>query len=202
MKFLVILIAVTVVFIRADAQNEKDRYLSVAFLNIQNAAPFGKFAGMFSEILHPGIEAGYGKNISIRQHDEWFLELKIAYFYHRFVQHAIPVYVNFGYRYKVSNHFSALTSLGVGYMQSIPAAAKLKLNNNGDYVKNKGVGRMQAVGTYSLGIRYTPKPNASKPVTIFTAYQQMLQMPFVKSYVPLLPYNAFLIGLERPLKSK
>jgi hypothetical protein len=112
------------------------------------------------------------------------------------------VYLNFGYRYKLGDHFSAQTSLGAGYMQSIPATAKLKLNSNGDYVKNKGIGRMQAVGTYSLGIDYTPKPLAPKPLTIFAAYQQMVQMPFVKSYVPGLPYNTFMIGLERPLKSK
>ena len=112
----------------------------------------------------------------------------------------MPVYLNFGYRYKINDHFFAETSFGAGYMHSIPATAKLKLNRNGYYVKNKGVGRMQAVVAYTLGFGYIPNPSAARPMRIFTAYKQMVQMPFVTSYVPLLPYNSFAIGINRTIK--
>jgi len=202
MKRLIVLVIIASFFIKANAQERDNKYFSLAFLNTENAKPFGKFAGLFQEIIHPGLEAGYGNNIFTREHHEWFVELKFAYFYHRFVQHGIPVYLNFGYRYMVNKHFSAETSIGAGYMHSIPATAQLKLNDNGDYVKHKGLGRMQAMVAYSLGFGYVPNPSARRPIKIFSVYQQRIQMPFVKSYVPLLPYNSFMIGVSRNLKSK
>ncbi|TMI77845.1 MAG: hypothetical protein E6H10_18220 [Bacteroidetes bacterium] len=188
--------------VNAKAQSRANKYVSLAAFSAQNAKPFGKFAGLFDETFHPGIQATYGRNISMGQNHDWFLELKLGYFYHRYVQHAIPFYLNFGYRYKITDHFSAETSLGAGYMHSISATAQLKLDSNGDYVKSKGAGRMQAMAMFSLGIGYTLNPHSARPIKIFTAYQQMVQMPFVRSYVPLLPYNTFIIGVCRNLKSK
>lgn len=201
MRRLFALTAAMAFFIAAKAQKENDKYLSLGIFNTQNAAPFGKFAGLFGEILHPGIEAACGKDVSVKQHHEWFIELKIGYFYHRYVQHAIPLYLNFGYRYRISDHFLAETSLGAGYLQSVPATAQLELEN-GDYIKSKGIGRIQAMTMFSLGLGYTPNLRASKPIRIFTAYRQMAQMPFVKSYVPLLPYSSFMIGISRYIGSK
>ena len=183
-----------------SASAQKQKYLGMALFNTQTAVPFGKFAGLFTKEFHPGFEATYGKNISSRKKHDWFLEVKLAYFFHRYVQHGILLYLNFGYRYKINSRFSAETSIGAGYMQSIPATAKLKLNGNGDYVNNKGVGRMQAIATFEIGLGYTPNPSVKRPVTIFTNYQQRIQMPFVKSYVPLLPYNSFMLGIRIPIK--
>lgn len=138
----------------------------------------------------------------LKQNMSGFFELKFAYFFHRFVQHGFPLNLNFGYRYKINSRLSAETSIGAGYMHSIPAAGKLKLNENGEYVNNKGAGRMQAIVTYGLGLSYAMNPSSAQPVRIFTNYQQRVQMPFVKSYVPLLPYNSFMIGLSKPLHRK
>ncbi|MEO6611138.1 MAG: hypothetical protein ABIT05_03365 [Chitinophagaceae bacterium] len=181
---------------------QKINYTSIAVFTTQNAMPFGKFTGLFSETLHPGIEAGYGKIFSAKKKHEWTAELKLAYFYHRFVQHGIPLYLNMGYRYLVKKNFSIETSLGAGYMHSIPATAKLKLNNDGEYENNKGIGRMQSIVTFNAGVGYILHPRATRPTRIFASYQQRVQFPFVKSYVPLLPYNSFIIGLSRPLYKK
>jgi len=173
-------------------------YIGIAVYNTQNAMPFGKFTGMFKEQLHPGVEAIYGRNLSSRKNHDWFLELRLSYFYHRYVQHGVPLYLNFGYRYKLSQKLFAETSIGAGYMHSIPATAKLKLNDNGDYVNNKGIGRAQATVSYSIGLAYTPLPSANKPFTFFMNYQQRILTPFVRSYVPILPYNTFMIGVKKP----
>ena len=183
-----------------SASAQKQKYLGMALFNTQTDLPFGKFSGLFTKEFHPGFEATYGENISTGKNHEWYLELKVAYFFHRYVQHGIPVYLNVGYRYKINSRFSAETSIGAGYMHSIPATAKLKLNGNGDYVNNKGVGRMQAIATYGIGLGYSPDPSVTRPVTIFTNYQQRIQMPFVKSYVPLLPYNSFMLGIRKSIK--
>ena len=191
---------IAIAFSIAQSVSGQDRYVSLAAFNTQTAMPFGKFAGLFTDQFHPGVEAGYGKNFFSKEKHEWFIELKIACFYHRFVQTGIPLYINFGYRYKIADRFSAETSIGLGYMHSIPATAKLKLNDDGVYVNNKGLGRMQAMATFGLGLGYTINPFAKKPVTAFTVYQQRIQMPFVRSYVPMLPYNSFILGIKKPIK--
>ncbi len=194
------IIAALLVSMAASAQKKK--YTSLAVFTTQNAMPFGKFTGLFAETFHPGIEVGYGKIFAAKKKHEWTAEVKLAYFYHRFVQHGIPLYGNLGYRYSINKRFAAETSLGAGYMHSIPATAKFKLNSAGDYVNNKGIGRMQAIVAYAVGFACTPEPNATRPIRIFVTYQQRVQMPFVKSYVPLLPYNSFMIGLSQPLHKK
>ncbi len=178
---------------------QKEKYISIGVYTTQNAMPFGKFAGLFNEILHPGFELGYGKIISQKQKHEWFGELKLSYFYHRYVQHGIPVYLNGGYRHILVKRLSAETSLGLGYLHSIPATGKYKLNSDGEYENNKGIGRMQATASFGIGLNYslTSQPNSLR---IFTIYQQRVQMPFVNSYVPLLPYNTFMIGASRSIK--
>ncbi len=189
-----------IVLFATAVNGQQSRYISIAGFTTQTAMPFSKFSGLFKEVFHPGAEIGMGKNISQKNKHAWFAELKVAYFFHRFVQHGIPVYLNVGYRYKMCNHFSAQTSIGAGYMHSIPATAKFKLNGDGNYKNNKGVGRMQAMAIYSIGLGYNLPGSSSKPVTLFTSYQQLIQMPFVKSYVPSLPYNSFMIGMKKTIK--
>lgn len=189
-------------FLSTISAAQSKKYKSIALFNTQSAMPFGKGAGMFTENLHPGIEAGWGINFSIKEKHDYFWELKASYFFHRFVQHGIPVYANIGYRYKFSGRFSASAELGAGYMHSIPATAKLKLNENGEYENNKGIGRMQAIAAFGIGTGYIINPHAAKPVKLFITYQQRVQMPFVKSYVPLLPYNSFMIGFSKPIRTK
>jgi hypothetical protein len=197
MKQLSVLVAVVLTSLVASSQKE---YASVAAFTTQTAMPFGKFTGLFTDQFHPGIEVGYGINMSAKARHDWFVDFKFACFYHRFVQIGIPLYANAGYRYKFNNRFAAETSLGAGYMHSIPATAKLRLDDEGVYVNNKGVGRMQAMATFGLGIGYTIDPSAKKPTAVFATYQQLIQMPFVRSYVPMLPYNSFMIGVKKSIK--
>lgn len=185
----------------AQAQKKKQKFISLAVTNSQTATPFGKFSGLLFKDLHPGMEAGLGFNWKTKKKHDWFQEFKAGYFFHRFVQHGIPVYTNLGYRYKFSPKLSAEALLGGGYLHSIPATAKLKLDENGEYQNNKGIGRMQAMVNFGLRLNYTIKSDINKPLRLFTQYQQQLQMPFVKSYVPLLPYNVFMIGVFWSLKS-
>ena len=179
------------------------KYESLAIYNTQPAMPFAKFAGLISGPLHPGVEYGRGCILSSKKKHDWLFEVKAGYFFHRFVQHGIPVYANIGYRYKLNSRFSAETAIGAGGMQSIPATGKYKLNDNGEYENNKGVGRIQAIATYGIGGSYLLTPSAKKPIRVFVLYQQKLQFPFIRSYVPILPYNSFMIGMNRMIsKSK
>ena len=190
----------TIALLISLTASSQKKYLSLAAFTTQAAIPFGKMAGLFTDQFHPGIEVGYGINMFVKQKHDWFAEFKIACFYHRFVQVGIPLYANLGYRYKFGNRFYAETSVGIGYMHSVPATAKLKLNKDGAYINNKGLGRMQAMATFGLGVGYTIDPSSKKPWSLFTTYQQRIQIPFVRSYVPLLPYNSFIIGIKKSIK--
>ena len=95
----------------------------------------------------------------------------------------------------------AQSAIGAGYLHSIPATAKLKLDNNGEYKNDKGIGRAQAMAVLNFSAGYIPHPLGARPLKIFITYQQLLQTPFVKAYVPILPYNILLIGATVPLQS-
>ena len=191
------LLMLLALLITNEAHSQK--YESIGIYNTQTAMPFGKFTGLFKGPLHPGLEYGRGFILSSKEKHDWFLEVKAGYFFHRFVQHGIPVYANAGYRYKISSRIFAETSIGAGGMQSIPATGKYKLNDNGDYENNKGIGRVQAIATYGIGGSYLLTTSTKKPMRGFLMYQQKLQFPFIRSYVPLLPYNSFMIGITRPI---
>jgi hypothetical protein len=181
------------------AQNGKA--ISVAFLNTASAYPFSQFGKLMTGVEHPGLEIGYNFNWKTKSKHDWFQEIKVAYFYHRFVQHGIPFYADIGYRYKFSHAVTAQVAAGAGYMQSIPATAKFKLGDNGEYKNDKGIGCSQAIAVLNLGTAYTIRPASKKSLKIFISYQQFLQTPFVKAYVPILPYNSLLIGCSIPLNS-
>ncbi len=180
----------------------KKRQISIAVLNTASAYPFSQFGKLLSGFEHPGIEIGYGFNWKTKSKHDWFQEIKVSYFYHRFVQHGISLYTDIGYRYKFSHSVTAQVAVGAGYMQSIPATAKLKLSDNGEYKNDKGIGRSQAMAVLNLGVGYMIHPASKKSLKIFISYQQFIQTPFVKAYVPILPYNSLLIGCSIPLSSQ
>ncbi|HEX8333526.1 MAG TPA: hypothetical protein VF622_12940 [Segetibacter sp.] len=182
------------------AYSQRQKHISLAVTNHNSAMPFSKFGGLFQPPLHPGFEVAYDFNWKTRKKHDWFQSVKVGYFYHRFVQHGIPLYTTFGYRYKFSKAWSAESSLAAGYMHSIPATAKFKLNEAGEYENNKGIGRMQAIAAFNVGASHTITNSSTKSVTVFTLYQQRLQFPFINNYVPLLPYNTLMIGVRSPLK--
>jgi hypothetical protein len=87
-------------------------------------------------------------------------------------------------------------------MHAIPATEVYKLNSFGEYVNGKGLGRPQAISSFTLGSGYVVEPASSRSLTVFLAYQQRLQFPFVKSYVPMLPYNSMFAGASIKLKKQ
>ena len=54
---------------------------------------------------------------------------------------------------------------------------------------------------FNIGGGYVFNPHAKKPLSVFATYQQRIQTPFVKSYVPLLPYNTLMLGCKITLKN-
>jgi hypothetical protein len=178
----------------------RSRVVSLAVTNQHSAFPFSTFKNLFTKEFHPGVEVGYGFNWKTRARHDWYQDFKAGYFYHRFVQHAIPVYTQLGYRYKLGKTVRLTAALGAGYLHSVPATAVLELRNDGTYENAKGIGRGQALFNFTAGVQYVVTGNNPRPATVFLNYQQQLQAPFIKSYVPLLPYNSVALGFSVPLK--
>src|SRR5688572_19181821 len=125
-------------FISVTTYGQQKR-ISLAFLNTASAHPFQKFGDLTTNIHHPGFEIGYGFNWKTKEKHDWYQEIKAGYFYHRFVQHAIPIYTNVGYRYKFSKHWSAQSAIGGGYLHSLPATDQFELQDDGNYKKKKSL---------------------------------------------------------------
>jgi hypothetical protein len=87
-------------------------------------------------------------------------------------------------------------------MHSITAAAVLKRNDQGEYDNAKGIGRAQAIVNFAIGANYQIALQSNNPITLSLQYQQRIQTPFVRSYVPLLPYNSLQIGISLPVQNK
>ncbi|MFT3844339.1 MAG: hypothetical protein QM725_04750 [Lacibacter sp.] len=172
---------------------QKKQFASITITSNASAYPFGILAGYFKNPVHPGFELGWEKVFKEKKKHTWYGEAKLGYFYHRFLQHGIPLYVNYGYKYKFNTKLYAGAAIGAGSFHSVPATAVLKLEE-GEYKNAKGIGRPQAIAAFTLSSGYTVAAKSKMPVTVFLHYQARVQMPFVKSYVPVLPYNQIGVG--------
>lgn len=125
----------------------------------------------------------------------WEQSFNLGYMYHRFVQHSIPVFTEIIYSNKLSNSFNLRVHLGGGYLHSIPAVDRFELNSQGEYEKIKNLGRAQ--GMFKLSFSGAFHLNELYVLTL--NYGVLGQTPFVRSYVPLLPYNTLQLGLHKKL---
>jgi hypothetical protein len=144
--------------------------------------------------VHPGISGGTEFSYRHWAHASIFQTAVLGYQYHRYIQHTIQLYSEFGYRYRLHWPLNLEARLGAGYLHAIPDSEIFK-RENGVYVRKKGLGRPQAMAGMTLGAGV----RLPKDWTILLAYQFYLQMPFVKSYVPVLPNTALHLGVQFPL---
>jgi hypothetical protein len=118
--------------------------------------------------------------------------------FHRWIHHNLALYGNAGYRYKVSSSWSAEFKLGAGYQLSIPNSKVFAVTETAGLTKEKSLGRSQLIANLSLVVNKELLPNRTR---VFIEYKQQVQTPFIKEYVPVLPYNILLIGVAIPLKA-
>ena len=202
MKKSILFLVLVLLFTAASAQTAKrEKWVVMDAMNVHTAKPFGSFSGLFGREVHPGFEAGMGWNWKSKSRHDWLQEAKLGYFYHRWVQHSIALYTELGYRYKLPAQFSIEARLGGGYSRVIVAnqVFVIDIDKNREY-KQITSGRGQAIVTTSFVLNKSLGKEKDK--RIFFQYQQRLQTPFVKSYIPLLPYNIAAVGFALSFHSK
>ncbi len=172
-------------------------HIGIAVNNYVTAKPITGIGQLFTTIWHPGVTLQTGLNWKDKTNFSLNQTFKLTYFNHRFIQHGVGMYSEFGIRYKKVKNFGFTAALGGGYLHTINHTAQLKQKDDGTW-ERKFRSRPQALISLSLGVDYKINKKGHK---IFVRYQNLLQTPFVASYVPLLPYNVFHLGYAVPFNT-
>lgn len=188
--FLFVVIFLDPALIRAQ---RKISQLTFETGNAVTAMPFIGAPQLFYTNYHPFTTIGARLAWKEKGKHAWEQSFNLGYIYHRFVQHSIPLFTETIYRYDFNKSFSMRAHLGVGYLHSIPATDRFELNDQGEYDKIRNLGRAQASIKFSISAAYV----ITQDVQLTLNYGVLGQLPFVKSYVPLLPYNTIQLGIAK-----
>src|SRR4051812_39691117 len=191
-RYLSTLMVYVIWILPVNAQKHKLDHYSIAVSNLHTNLPFKSFSSLIAKEYHPGFEMSTGFNWNEKPMHNWYQEFQLGYTYQRWVQHSICIYTSIGYRHKIAKGFTADISIGAGYLHAISDSKLFKLQHDGSYKKKFNWGRPQAMAALTIGIGKT----FSNGKSIFLRYQQRLQTPFIKSYVPVLPANLLLAGVS------
>jgi hypothetical protein len=202
MKRLLVIVSLIFLFFNANAQ-DSIKYCKLSFSLFDNATvlPQHGLHSMFKSPLHPGFTIGTEISWRKRSKTEIYQTIKAGYFYQRFVQHAIQLYTETGYRYTHKTGFGAFAQLGAGYLHSFVDQQQFVFKN-GEYKKKFPFGRAQAMLSLTPGIFFDFSKKLNKPVSVFIAYQAWFQFPYVRQYVPLFPNAAFHLGVIYKIKNR
>lgn len=198
MRKVLVLIVLLVIAFESKAD---DYYFKVG--NNHSAMPFSRFAKLGYADFHMSYELG--KTFTLKEKDtkfQWFQTANLGYFKHRFVQSGILLYTENGYEHFIRPALGLNAKLGLGYYHMFTATDIIQQNSNGIYEKKRDFGRPQALFTFSLGLTQSIIPAVNTAPKISLEYQIRMQTPFVKSYVPLLPYNVLKLGVIFPIHDK
>ncbi|MCB0535276.1 MAG: hypothetical protein H6574_08990 [Lewinellaceae bacterium] len=171
--------------------------LEITLFDNATLLPGSATLGVVGIPVHPGISAGTEWRYNNNPKNTWYQTARAAYHYHRYVQHAIQLYSEFGYRRQI-RHFDGGLRLGIGYLHAIPANKIFELNSQGQYARQRSIGRPQFMATSALALGYRIAGLPEAPVRIVLACQFYVQMPFSPGYVPLVPNTALHLGLSFP----
>ncbi len=192
-RFLILLFfAIPITFF---AQEMAKTSFSVSIFNNATMLPPASLTAVVDQPVHPGIMFTTEFGWKEKTKGKWFQNASFAYFYHELANHSFLLLTQAGYR-RYIGHFTLEGSLNTGYMHCISLVDRIVLDNTtGNYKESKGIGRPQFVfgaGT-AFGYRFN---TGSALIRVFLAYDIRMQMPFVKSYVTILPNGALSLGCQ------
>ena len=189
-----ILFFILVMPVALAAQSWKSKPFALSVFNNATMLPPASLAATFNQPLHPGLTASYEFGWKETTKHKWFQNAGISYMYHQFVYQAILLNSQAGYRWKL-NRFSVEGYLQAGYMHAFLLTDRAVLQSDGTYKARQGFGKPQFIAGVGTGLGYN-FGSQTKLRRIFINYDIRLQMPFVKSYVTLLPNGALSIGMQ------
>lgn len=160
--------------------------------NAVTALPIVGAPQLFKSNYHSYTSIGARMVWKDKNKHAWEQSFTIGFLHHRFIQKNIPVFTEIIYCYH-AGRFDLRAHLGIGYLHNIPEMQRFKLNEQGEYERIRNIGRAQGMGKLSFSGTY--RINNSYGLSM--NYGILMQSPFVKSYVPLLPYNTLQVGVHK-----
>jgi hypothetical protein len=162
--------------------------ISLSFTN--NATQL--FSSGLTRPIHPGITLGTQTVYAQKEKATWFQSYKLAWFYHAYSMHGFNLYTDAGYARQVVGNLGLSVELGVGYLLSKVDGQVFERTETGtyDYIPSKL--RSQFTAGLQAGLFYQLP---QRPVRLQVDYRFWLQAPFVKTYVPVLPYTTLQLGV-------
>jgi hypothetical protein len=173
------------------AQDVRRLPVTFSLFTVATQLPGGKITP-----LHPGMELGTEFRYNKAEKNQWLQTVKAGVYYHQYSQTGVQLYSELNYRRKVWQRIRGDIKLGAGYLHAIPDLQSFVLKD-GVYVKGNSFGRAQFMVSAAVGAGYRFSNIKDGPV-LFMTYQCFLQMPFIKSYVPVLPNTAIHLGISYP----
>ena len=172
----------------------------ISVFNTGSQLPGSGALGVFTTPIHPGMMIGteifYNKHLA----NHWFQTARLGAFHHKHAQTALQIYTEAGYRRIFGRHFGTELRLGGGYVLAAPHTEVFELV--GDvYQEKMNPGRSMAMLGGAFGLSYLPNYPFRK-LRFFLDYQFALQLPFVREYVPMLPYTSLHLGTSISLARK
>ncbi len=162
--------------------------------------PPGVLTRIFAGPLHPGVSVGTAYTYYRNGRHEFLQTVKAGYFYHRYVQQAVQLYTEAGYRFHTRSGLDLGTLIGGGYLHAIPATQTFEWNGQSGYARKVNSGQPRTMLSATLELGYTPPALIDAPVRFFLGYQCWFQFPFVAQYLPVLPHTALHVGVQFPLR--
>jgi hypothetical protein len=175
-------------------QSWKENPFAISIFNNATMLPPASITAVFNQPIHFGITAAYEFGWKQGPKHKWFQNAGISYMYHRYVYQAILLNTQAGYRWMLKG-FSVEGYLQAGYMHAFYLTDRVVEQPDGTYDAKKGFGKPQFIAGAGLGLGYNLGDN-ERIRRIFLNYDIRLQMPFVKSYSPVIPNGALSLGFQ------
>jgi hypothetical protein len=191
-KYLLGIILCFPIFIQAQSFLSKP--VSVAFFNNATLLPPASLTAVFNQPWHPGVAVSYEFGWKEKKYSKWFQDASIGYYSQRYAYRSLLLYSKAGYRRNLGQ-LSLEGSIQAGYMHMFLISDRLVPQDDGSYKAKKGFGKPQFITGAGIGVGYNLGERKQEK-RIFLNYDVRLQMPFVRSYVPLLPNGILSLGFQ------
>ncbi|HXA02572.1 MAG TPA: hypothetical protein VNW99_11330 [Cytophagaceae bacterium] len=202
MRIFCLSIVLVLCFVMKSQAQEKCKFVLItSVFSNSTALPTNGLPGTLHAPLHPGMTIGLIKDYKKTEKHQLYQTYRLGYFYQRYVQHAIQLYSEFGYRFNFKNGFGLFSQLGAGYVHSFQDQEKFILKD-GEYKKQFPIGRPQLMISFAPGLSYDLSKKCGTPLLLFVNYQIWFQLPFVRQYVPVLPNSSLHVGAIISLNKK
>ena len=184
------------------SSHSQNKLLSFETSNQVTSFPLLGFGRVFSAAYHPGAGIEYQQRLTKKERNQWWFIGSFSGFHHSFFQTAFLINSGISYKYKLTELSTFFTGVDGGYLHSFYKYDRFRLQSDGTYEKASIINsRAQFNIGLHIGYAQDIKPKDPGRFFLFVKLKTFTQGLFAGSYIPIVPYNSFSIGLITSLNS-